>query len=98
MKKIEVETECGEVSVIYVSQDVSKITVDGEEYGVTPTPEPEDTRLPAQSERGIYLRDLMVAIEAGIPQKKWVVDYIVGTEKIVIWWGGADVPRNVFKV
>ena len=32
MKKIEIETECGEVSTIYVSQDVTKITIDGEEY------------------------------------------------------------------
>jgi len=32
MKKVEIETECGEVSTIYVSQDVTKVTVDGEEY------------------------------------------------------------------
>ena len=32
MKKVEVETVCGEVSTIYVSQDVEKITVDGETY------------------------------------------------------------------
>jgi len=32
MKKIEIETECGKVSTIYVSQDVTKITVDGDPY------------------------------------------------------------------
>ena len=32
MKKVEITTECGEVSTIYVSQDVEKIVIDGEEF------------------------------------------------------------------
>jgi len=31
MKKVEIETECGETTIVYVSQDIKKITVDGEE-------------------------------------------------------------------
>ena len=34
LRKVEIVTECGEESVIYVSQDVAKIMIDGEEYGV----------------------------------------------------------------
>ena len=32
MKKVEIETECGEETVFYVAQDVETITVDGEEW------------------------------------------------------------------
>ena len=47
MKKVEVETVCGEVSTIYVSQDVEKITVDGETY------KPDEKKIP---NRGRVLR------------------------------------------
>ena len=48
MKKVEVETVCGEVSTIYVSQDVEKITVDGETY------KPDEKKIPT---RGKILKD-----------------------------------------
>jgi len=51
MKKVEIETECGEVSTIYVDQDVKSITIDGEKYNPESEDE-EEKRTTVESEDG----------------------------------------------
>ena len=45
MKKVEIETGCGETSTIYVSQDVAKITVDGKEYTLSSPDEKQEEKV-----------------------------------------------------
>ena len=42
MKKVEIETECGEETVFYVAQDVETVTIDGEEWVKKTDEEDED--------------------------------------------------------
>ena len=63
-----------------------------------PDTKPEDdTRLPVKGDY-IQLRDLMDAIEKGIQQENWKVGYEANDNKIIIEWGGEQLPRRVFRL
>ena len=105
MKKVEVETECGEVSVIYVSQDVTKITIDGEEYGVQ---KPSvDKRLPVVDY--MLITSLLERILEGIASYTevnelictgdWIVKYIIKDNKLTIdFTGTAGLQGAIFQL
>ena len=100
MKKVEIETECGEVSTIYVSQDVTKVTVDGEEYGLKENEEDEnDARLPRRN-KSIQLKRLLeeiLRIQKEYNRESWLVAYETDNEQIKIEWAGSF-PKLIFKL
>ena len=100
MKKIEVETECGEVSVIYVSQDIKRITVDGKVYGVQ-----EDNRLPL-SKDDVNFKALLKELNdrtnsfndrRGATGENWVVDYDLEGDHLTIDFCGSALPNAIFR-
>ena len=99
MKKVEIETECGETSTIYVSQDVKKITVDGEEYAATQEEEETD-KLPAEDSY-IHLKELLekiLDVMETTDRNHWCVGYKTDEDKFEFKWDGPTLPNAVFQI
>jgi hypothetical protein len=102
LKKVVVETECGEETQFYVSQDVESITIDGEEW-VKKTEEneekTEDARLPAED--NTYLKSLLETILKTMGEtdnNHWHVPYKATTDKFEFEWCGGSLPQAIFKL
>ena len=95
MKKVEITTKCGEVSTIYVSQDVEKIVIDGEEY----RRKAPDNRLPVTGESigviSFLSKILKLSEEGGFDG--WYIDYKLEGDILSIDFMGAGLPKAIFQ-
>ena len=95
MKKVEITTKCGEVSTIYVSQDVEKIVIDGEEY----RRKAPDNRLPVTGESigviSFLLKILKLAEEGEF--NGWYIDYKLEGDILTIDFKGVTLPETIFQ-
>jgi len=97
MKKIEVETECGEVSIIYVSQDVAKIIVDGETFYSNEGIEKDDRMVTkGGGELGYFLEQFLQRLKEA-DREDWLIDYETDLQVLKITWHGTILPRKLFQ-
>jgi len=103
MKKIEVKTVCGEISTIYVSQDVEEITIDGEIYQKNIV---DDERLETEDCISLveFLKIMLKKTEED-DYESWGVDYKVIRDPddetnylMTVDFSGEDLPKEIFKL
>ena len=99
MKKVEIETECGETTTVYVSQDIESIIVDGKKYNLKHEDE-EDKRLPHEDSR-INLKEFLehiLKVMKDSDNEHWNIDYNTTDDTMEIDWCGSRLPKAIFKL